>query len=261
MSVNSYLNNISSKLIITESERSVIDNHITALKNKLNAYFSSDKFIEHFAFGSYTRKTLMPRRADYKSDVDYMVVFKDNQYTTSTYLRWLRDFAEAKYTQSEIYQSHPTIVLELSRIKIELVPAIKNFWDSYKIPAPASNYSTWLTTSPNSFNSTLVKKNTSEKSLIRPLVRLMKYWNAQNGYVYSSFELEKLITDHSFYFCNNLWDYFRSFVSGLSIFNLSVVKSGKIKRLKEICSQAKKLEDDGYPISSELEIEKAIPAY
>lgn len=254
MSVNSHLTNVASKLIITDNERTVIDNHITALRNKIDGSFASGSVTERFAFGSYTRKTLMPRKADDHSDVDYMVVFKNSSYTPSTYLTWLKNFANDKYSTSEIYQSHPTIVLELSKIKIELVPAIKSTYDDYQIPAPSSSFTTWLTTHPNSFNTQVTNKNTSEKKLIRPLIRLMKYWNAKNGYVYSSFQLEQLIINQFYYSCQNVWDYLFTFVNGLSAYNSAAWKTEAINRLKTTCTSARNSD-------SETEIKKAFPEY
>jgi hypothetical protein len=261
MSLNSHLTDTASRLIITQSERDVIDNHLSSLKTKLDNYFASGTFSERFAFGSFARKTLMPRKADSRSDVDYMLVFNNTSNQPSTYLKWLKDFALAKYYSSEIYQSHPTIVLELSRIKIELVPAIKSSWDDYQIPAPTNDYQTWLTTHPSAFNSKLSSKNTQEKGLIRPLVRIMKYWNASNGWVYSSYVLEGLIADHWFYYCDNLWDYFSSFVSSLSTYGLSSTKSDKIDKLKKIVAEAKSLAAQGYPISAEDKLKEVIPYY
>jgi hypothetical protein len=75
MSANSHLTDTAAKLIITDNERSVIDGHVTALRNKLDNHFASGVISGKFAFGSYTRKTLMPRKADDYSDVDFMVVF------------------------------------------------------------------------------------------------------------------------------------------------------------------------------------------
>lgn len=264
MSINSHLSNTASQIIITNTERSAIDANIDSLRNKLAAYFNQNQIKERFAFGSYTRKTLMPRKADIKSDVDYMVVFdtSSSTYTPATYLRWLREFAVAKYATSEIYPSHPTVVLELSRIKIELVPAIKSALDDYQIPALSSSYSSWLTTHPNAFNSQVSSKNTNEKSLIRPMIRLMKYWNAKNGYPYSSYSLEQLIVNQIYYFCNNLWDYIHLFVSNLSTYNLSSIDArNKVMRLKDICTAAKSLETNGYPSSAESKIIEAFPVY
>lgn len=259
MSINSHLSNTASKLIISDPEYAIIDGHIDSLKRKINNYFPSS-VIEHFPFGSYTRRTLMPRRADDKSDVDYMIVFRDNNNSTATYLNWLKNFAKEKYYSSEIYQSHPTVVLELSRIKIEIVPAVKSNWDNYMIPASASNYQNWLTTHPNAFNTLVRDKNTSEKSLIRPLIRLMKYWNAKNGYIFSSYELENLIVGRYYMSCNTLWDYLNTFVN-LMPFNSVSWKSDRITRLKETCKSALSLEYQGYPVTAEIEIKKVFPEY
>lgn len=264
MSVNSYLANTASQIIITNNERVAIDANITSLSGKLTAYFNQGQIKERLAFGSYTRKTLMPRKADSRSDVDYMVVFDTSSYTYTpeTYLKWLRDFATAKYATSEIYPSHPTVVLELSKIKIELVPAIKTVYgDDYQIPAPASHYSKWLTTHPNTFNSQVSSKNTAEKSLIRPMIRLMKYWNAKNDYPYSSYELEQLIVNQFYYSCNNVWDYIYMFVSNLNTYNLSTTAANKVTRLKKICTDAKTLETSGYVSAAESKIVEAFPVY
>ena len=262
MSINSHLINTASQIIITDNERTAIDGNIDSLKNKLTAYFNQGQIKERLAFGSYTRKTLMPRKADSRSDVDYMVVFEGSSNTPATYLRWLKEFAEAKYATSEIYQSHPTVVLELSKIKIELVPATKSAYDDYHIPAPSSSYSTWLTTHPNAFNSQVSSKNTAERSLIRPMIRLMKYWNAKNDYPYSSYGLEQLIVNQYYYSCNTLWDYISMFVNNLSTNNFtSVAATNKVIRLKTICAHAKTLEANGSVSAAELKIVEAFPVY
>ncbi len=265
MSVNNHLTNTASQIIITDAERTAIDKNIDSLSDKLTAYFNQGQIEQRLVFGSYTRKTLMPRRADDHSDVDYMVVFDTSSYAYNpdTYLRWLREFAVAKYATSEIYPSHPTVVLELSRIKIELVPAIKTtYGDDYQIPAPLSSYSKWLTTHPNAFNSQVASKNTSEKSLIRPMIRLMKYWNAKNDYPYSSYELEQLIVNQFYYSCNSLWDYIYMFVSKLNTYNLSsIAATNKVARLKKICADAKAMEISGSAIAAESKIVEAFPVY
>ena len=266
MSVNSHLVATAGNIIITDSERTTIDGYISSLKTKLEGYFPKADIKEKFAFGSYTRKTLMPRKADSLSDVDYMVVFSNTSYKPATYLSWLKDFAKAKYATSEIYQDHPTVVLELSKIKIELVPAITSTYDDYQIPAPSSSYTDWLTTHPFKFGQAVTDKNTNESGKIRPLIRLMKYWNALNGKVYSSFELENLIVNHYYYSCTTLWDYVNSFISGLSTYGKTTSNSSKITKLKDTCAEAKKLETGtawvaADPSGAEIEIKKAFPVY
>lgn len=217
----------------------------------------------------------MPRKADSRSDVDHMIVFNPTKppssfysdktyYDPTTYLNWLRSFVETRYGRSEIYQSHPTIVLQLSNFKIELVPAKKDAFDKYEIPAPSSSYTQWMVTTPNAFNEQVRLKNVAERSLIRPLIRLMKFWNSQNGYVYSSYELEQKIVNIYYNGCVTLWDYLRVFVSNISTFGLGTDKTARVERLKRVCSDAHKYETSIWlpgGSSAESEIQKAFPAF
>ena len=87
----------------------------------------------------------------------------------------------------------------------------------------------------------------------------MKYWNVNNGKVYSSYELEKYVIDKSFWLCSNLKEYFYSAVEGLETWNLAQYKKDKVNRLKEIVAKTKDYERNNMPISAESEIKKAIP--
>ncbi len=142
MSVNSYLTNLSSKLIIRDTEKESIKKSYDTLCSRLKSYFGNEiTFVKKF--GSYQRNTILPRKNDDNSDVDVMVLFRDDSYKPKTYLKKLRNFAEIYYSSSEIYPSHPTVVLELNHIKFELVPSIETvFWSSYnyQIPAKSTDY-------------------------------------------------------------------------------------------------------------------------
>lgn len=129
MSVLSYLTNLSSQLVLSTDERINISVSLGFLKTRLNNWSHSGDILEQEVFGSYDRDTILPRKYDEGSDVDYMIVFKNpNNYQPETFRGWLKKFAEDKYTRSEIYLDYPTTVLELSHIKFELVPAVKPMW-------------------------------------------------------------------------------------------------------------------------------------
>lgn len=78
-----------------------------------------------------------------------MVVFEKGGYNPQTYLDRLKRFVEQRYGSSEIYQSSPTIVLELNHIKFDLVPALHQYGTTYNIP---NGPSAWQSTNPNDFN-------------------------------------------------------------------------------------------------------------
>lgn len=260
MSVLSHLNKLSGELVLTETEKSNISGSLNNLAIRLNAYFESD-IKEHFAFGSYPRVTILPRKADARSDVDFMVVFSttNGQMKPQTYLDRLKKFANAKYSTSEIYQSHPTLVLSLNHIKFELVPAIYDY--GYKIPSPSSSWSEWTYTNPTKANQDLIDKNKANNYEIKPLVRLVKYWNATQGYPYTSFSLEQYIVKSYYFGCSSLKDYFYQFWSDFdSNFGDPQTTKDKVARAKKYAKEAKSLENNDCPYLAEEEIKKIVPS-
>ena len=262
MSVLSHLKNTADELVLSSVEKTNIDNSISTLKSRINTHFGAN-VKEHLRFGSSTRGTILPRKADSNSDIDYMIIFDNSgSYKPQTFIERLRKFAEKYYSSSEIRRSHPTVILELNHIKFDLVPAYKEIGFLYEyiyIPAPKSEYTDWMSTDPNDFNKTLTDKNKNNKDLIKPMIRLVKYWNAQNGHVYDSYELEKDLVNTSYFFCYNLKDYFFDAINSLSTWNLPEYKKVKVQRAKDIIAKTKKYESDNMPVSAELEIKKIIP--
>ncbi|MEK5061863.1 nucleotidyltransferase [Paenibacillus sp. FSL H7-0326] len=260
MSVQSYLESLATQLIIRDEEKARINTSVSTIRSRIASYFG-DNITDHFAFGSYTRGTMLTRSADMYSDVDYMVIFKNpNNLKPQTLLNHLRSFAESYYGRSQIKQSHPTMVLELQHIKFELVPAQKDWFGNISIPSPSSSYNEWMSTSPNAFNKKLTDKNTVHGNHIKPLIRLMKYWNCKNNYHLSSYELENAITDLWFFGTKNLKDYMYAGVDALSYSWLSSQdRKDRVDRAKRIVAEAKRLEAAGYPASAEIEIKKLFP--
>jgi hypothetical protein len=260
MSVLSYLDKLASLLNVAERESVNITRSIDTLYIRLGMYFNNGELKERFRFGSSVRRTMLPRNADFNSDVDYMVVF-DNVvgYKPQTLISRLKRFAEFYYSTSEIYQSSPTVVLVLGHIKFDLVPSYRS-WSSLHIPAPRTSYTDWMETDPLSFNTTIEQANKNAKFLLKPMIRLLKYWNATNGYIYESYALEQKMANASFsYFCNSLKDYFFSAIDSFSTWDLPEYKRQKVERAKQIVNKVRQYEQDGLTISAESEIKKLLP--
>ena len=156
MSVLSFLTDTASNAVLSSAEQSSITTSISTLQNRIGLHFASGAIKQHFRFGSSTRGTILPRSMDEHSDIDYMIVFSENNATPQTYLNRLKAFVEKYYSSSEIRQSSPTIVLELNHIKFDLVPATATWTGELQIPNGSGG---WMTTNPNDFNSTLEAKN------------------------------------------------------------------------------------------------------
>lgn len=260
MSVLNYLENLACNAILSDNEKSSIETSINALRTRLDNYFGSD-LSGHFQFGSSTRGTILPRKMDEESDIDYMIIFKDNTYKPQTYLDKLKKFAEKYYSASIVAQSNPAIVIELQHIKFELVPALKYFFDGqYKIPDKTNSYREWIETSPNGFNGELTKKNQDNNCEIKRLIRLVKYWNAINRPSFYSYELEQNIINSYYYGCKNLKEYFYNYMENFSTSsNYSNNLNSKIIRMHNIIARTKEFESQGYLRSAEDKIKELLP--
>lgn len=253
------------RAVLNGAEKESIATSIRTLSSRLTSFFGSN-IKTQLQFGSSTRKTILPRIMDANSDIDYMVVFNDTRYKPPTYLNQLRRFSNTYYPSSSIYQSQPTLVLELQHIKFEIVPAIENSWwgSSYQIPAPSANFDDWMDTEPNSFNQKLTSTNTSFQSKIKPVIRLVKYWNSQNGFPFNSYCLEGEIVDifngTFFWSSQSIQSYFYYAFENLSFSYFEVQwRRESLQRAKEIISNAKRYENQGSTVLAELEIKKLIP--
>lgn len=257
MSVITYLEKRASDAVLSNDEQNSINTSINTIKIRLTSYFA-DSIKEQFRFGSSTRGTILPRAMDENSDIDYMVVFSESGYTPQTYLDRLKRFSNTYYSSSEIRQSSPTIVLVLNHIRFDLVPALKeSYLTSYQIP---NGTNTWQYTNPNDFNNSLVTKNNLELFKVKPAIRLLKYWNARNGYIYDSFGLEKWVITLSFSSSINLRDYLFTMFENLTLsYDQAQWRKDKLARAKEIVAQVRYFETQDMPYSAEAEVKKLIP--
>ncbi|AQQ26677.1 SMODS domain-containing nucleotidyltransferase [Burkholderia cenocepacia] len=254
MSVLSFLNDTASKAVLSPRELSSISTSISTLKSRLATHFEGEVIKKHFCFGSSTRGTILPRSMDGKSDIDYMVVFGDGGFLPQTYLNRLKIFVEENYRTSEIFQSSPTIVLELNHIKFDLVPATLSWLGGLRIPHGPGH---WQSTYPNDFNRTLETRNKDHCSLIKPTIRLFKYWNATSGYPFPSFSMEKWVCQQGFWWRTGLKDYFFSVIDSLST-SSSQPKwvNDEIKRAKKIVANTKYYELGTMGQEAETEIRR-----
>src|SRR5574344_142561 len=256
MSILTYLTRLSSQLVLSTEERISIGVSLGFLKTKLSNWSHSSDIQEQAVFGSYDRDTILPRKYDDGSDVDYMIVFNNtNNYQPETYRTWLKKFAEDYYTRSEIYLDYPTTVLELSHIKFELVPAIKPYWGMYMIPDNTTVYSKWQSTNPFTLKNTITEANKINHN-IRPLIRVMKYWNVLNGKPYASYELEQKIANMPFWYSKNLEECFYFFVEALiPEYSMSQSKKNAVNKLKNASKQAQYYKHMGWDGLAENEIQ------
>jgi predicted nucleotidyltransferase len=200
--INNHLRRISSELLIknTSLEGINIERSVESIKRNLKLHFGNE-ITDVIVFGSYSRGTILPRKYDPNSDIDILILFncRAEKLKPQSYREKLKRFAEKHYSSARVVKDHPSIVVELNHINFDLVPAIFDdgvFYDSIEIPGKDSD---WIETEPNKFNKELSDSNSKFNSVVKPLIRILKYWNSANGYPYiSSFEFESMIASMNF---------------------------------------------------------------
>jgi hypothetical protein len=260
MTVATHLTSVVATLYPSKQERESIASSLASLYVRLYVHFPKEDMKQQIQFGSSTRDTMLARKGDPQSDVDYMVVFNNtDNLKPQTFLDRLKRFAEKSYSTSEIKQSHPTVKLILNHIIFELVPAYRNYGTLY-IPAPATTYSDWINTDPNAFNAQLEETNKNNSSQIKPMIRLLKYWNAKKNYVYNSYALEQWAVNNYYAATGSLRNYFFEAVNDLrEEYGMAQWQRDAIQRAKDIVRETKRLEQADMPYSAEIEIKKLIP--
>jgi predicted nucleotidyltransferase len=256
MSVNSYLTDLAGALIIRDDEKEGINKSLDTMKMRLGAYFGAS-VTEKLAFGSYTRGTILPRKADEDSDIDLMVVFNNEYgYKPQTYLNKLKGFVEHYYSTSTIHQSSPSIVLEMQHIKFDLVPAYKAMSMYYYIP---KNSTDWQFTDPNGFNENLNEANANNNYKLKRIIRLLKYWNIRKNFRgCTSFELENKLAQelkYAYFSCTSYSDYVLKAFEAVRF----TVDYTRADEAKKTIRKALEHESDGYPHLALSEVEKVFP--
>ena len=235
LTINEFLEDFANRLRIDglSDEGKKIDNSINHLISNLKNEFNDD-IIEIKPFGSYKRGTNLSRRYDENSDIDLLVIFNhDNiNYKPITYRKHLEDFSNIYYSNSLSFKAQPAVVLELNHIKYDLVPAyLSNNWFSKSLYIPSSD-TEWRTTDPDTFEDQLNEKDKKNNYMLKPVIRLLKAWNAKAGYPLQSYFLEKEVVDDVYIFPETLEEYFFNCIKNLSSTDVNITdkKIGSLKR-------------------------------
>ena len=95
--------------------------------------------------------------------------------------------------------------------------------------------------------------------MIKPTIRLAKFWNAHGGFIYDSYSFEKFIVELPFFGCSNQKDYLFKVIDSLNTNNDVEWRKEQIERAKKVVGQVRAYERAGMPSSAEIEVKKLIP--
>lgn len=242
MPIDRHLTKIANHSILGDDVKDAVQRTLGALQGRLQQHFGA-RLHTSVVFGSYSRGTILPRAMDPRSDVDYMVVFVDSEPTVATCLALLQDFARQKLGIANPTHDQATLHLETPLLRFELVPAISNMFGGMQIAAPGGQRGIWLDTDPQEAHDKLTEANRRHGNLIRPLVRVMKYWNALANYPFEPFALEQKVVGFALGQrtpSGRISDYFSHFIDTLHVsWADPVPRRDAVERLKALSTQAR----------------------
>lgn len=259
--INSYLTKLSKQISNSKEEKDEIDTSILYLKGKIWERFQ-ERLQSVEVFGSYERGTELKQSVDKKSDVDILVIFRSKEYQPETFLKHLSEFADNLYKRSDVAPDFPAITIELEHIRFELVPA---YWETYiidedelKIPAPRNKELKWIPTEAIRLKNDLLEKEKTEKGMMIPMIKLIKYFNTLQGRPYDSYIIEKFALSRS-YPCKNLRDYFFEIINDMVISGQTDEQKKFVSQLKAIRENLMWFEKRSMNDHIELELQKFLP--
>ena len=262
--INNHLKKISSELLIKPKSLTGINiaRSIDSITKNLHAHFLKD-VDDVMVFGSYSRNTILPREFDPNSDIDILILFncENEKLKPESYRERLKRFAMKHYERGKVLKDHPSIVVELDHINFDLVPGIFDdgvFYDSIEIPGKEND---WIETSPKEFGKSLAEANTRFNSIVKPIIRLLKYWNAVNDYPYSSsFKLEKMISELNFSSENYQSGFFYA-IDKLETWDHSDIVKQKVQSLQRTVDHIKMFLDHEDLIGAKRMVSKIFPNF
>lgn len=194
-SFDDYLSNLE----ITDQQTTKVSNcrtNITAaIAKELSLHTERSKVI-----GSYDRHTLTRYLSE--ADIDLMVVlhYGDNKnwdtYSgTSAVLSEFKRILQNKYPKTTMAMDGNCVTMALTDFRLDVVPAFKvtddTNGDYYKIPD--INRSEWLPTNPFAFADLMTQVNKNMNGAFKPLIKMVKGWNRDEGWLIKSFHLEAMM--------------------------------------------------------------------
>ncbi len=263
-SLNSYISGLASNYFISHgsTERNQIVSSINTVKSRLKSHFGS-KVKNVLIFGSWDRDTTIPRKYDSNSDVDIMIVFDHDSInnTAETYRKWVLEFAQSKYSTSLSKKDFPTVRLDMTHITLDLIPTkITTLLDAFYFYYIPDSGNKWMSTQPFKFSQEVKNKNTQKNSIVKPVLRLIKAWNAHIGYPFESFILEKYVLENvSWFWISTIEEGFFAAINNLPTWDVTLTQKSKVQSAQSNLSTIKSFLEKGDVAMAKLWLHILLP--
>jgi|GEM_PF-2085126 len=190
ISVSGAFTDLLTRLRLTEPQSATAATRVTGIKAFLNDHFTMAE--APFTIGSYRRGTIIrPER-----DLDILAPFSYSHYKarydndSRALLYLLRDRLNDGYATTTVSARQVAVRLDFSVIRADVVPAFRRDGGGYFIP---NGKNRWSATNPAYHTRLITDRNQALENMLTPLIRIIKFWNLQNGAHLTSFHTELMV--------------------------------------------------------------------
>jgi hypothetical protein len=176
-------------LALTEDQVKVAAARHTALRDFLKGRFTLAK--DPWLTGSYSRSTIVRQ----ERDIDVMAAFSVDQYwknyekNSNAFVYIVREALNKQYGKSDVSTSGAAVLMQMTTFNVDVVPSFMRTGDGFLI---SNGDHGWKATNPPYHAELMANRNKADARL-KPLVKLLKYWNIVNDAKLESFHIEMAV--------------------------------------------------------------------
>lgn len=189
--IDDLIDNIS----VSDRQEENIKSSVSNIEGYLNDEQNNLGISRTFLNGSYERDTNI-RPLD---DIDiFAVLDRDHwedangqlpnpQSVLSKFKNYLNGLSDYK---DKVSQNRPCVTIELSDKDFDILPSFELAGGGYQIPSP--DLKSWITTYPELLTFDLDSTHKKCNYKLKPLIKVIKYWNRDKGKIIPSFHIEEV---------------------------------------------------------------------
>ena len=177
-------------LRITQLQGSTVS---TRQQNIRDAVSKEMKVLDSFLTGSYRRNTMIAPLSS--ADIDIFVVLDPSyyeQFGQASLLDKVKRVLQKTYPKTpKISRNGQAVTITFTDFRVDVVPGFFRKDGGYLIPD--SVLKRWISTDPKKHVEIWEEANRHHNNDLRPLIKMIKCWNRENGRLIHSFHLEVLV--------------------------------------------------------------------
>jgi len=178
------------RLELTQDQSATASTRAKAFKDFFDVNFTMAE--QAFTIGSYRRGTLIrpERDIDLLAPLHYSTYKERYDRDSRAFLYFVRNKLNDSYANTRVSSREVAVLLDFNIIRADLVPAFPRKGGGYFIPNGKKG---WTATNPDYHADLIGNRDHDLDKRLKPLIRLMKFWNIQNDRHLRSFHVELMI--------------------------------------------------------------------